>query len=217
MAGSWTPLQERVLMLLVSVHPQPVLFGGAALTGVWLGHRQTRDLDLLWQPCSDLTEVSGQVEQALFQGSLPCAVLQRSPWHHRLQVRSDNETLVLDLIAHPGQTDRTGTLVPFGHQSLLVLTPQQILADKLTALLGRQEGRDLLDVHALLQSGCDLKQAIESAADLDGGFSVLTLAWVLRTWQMPVVAAVAAWDAELAQDMAEFRDRFVDELTGLVG
>jgi hypothetical protein len=216
MPGSWTPLQERVLLLLGAVRPQPVLFGGAALSGVWLGHRQTRDLDLLWQPCSDLSDISKQVELALFQASLPCTSLQRSPWHHRLQVRSGSETLVLDLVAHPGATDRLGAVVPLGQQFLLVLTPQQILADKLTALLGRQEGRDLFDVHALLQSGCDLRQAVDSAADLDGGFSILTLAWVLRTWQMPAIAAVAGWDSELTREMAAFRDVFVQELVGMV-
>lgn len=43
-----SPLQWRVLRALATIAPPWTLTGGAALAGVYLGHRATRDLDLFW-------------------------------------------------------------------------------------------------------------------------------------------------------------------------
>ena len=47
--GKLDALQLRVLETLAAVEPRFVLGGGAALAGVYLGHRETRDLDLFWR------------------------------------------------------------------------------------------------------------------------------------------------------------------------
>lgn len=62
--------------------------------------------------------------------------------------------------------------------------PAEILANKLCALLGRMELRDLVDVRALLDSGLELEPAIARAMEKDGGLTPAQLAWVLS--QMPI-------------------------------
>jgi len=92
---------------------------------------------------------------------------------------------------------------------ILVDSAQEILTNKVTALLSRAEVRDLLDVMALVESGADLEQALADAPEKDGGFSPMTLAWVLG--QFPLRAAASlGFDA---QRLGAFRDRLVERLT----
>ncbi|NOT29556.1 MAG: hypothetical protein HOP15_03800 [Planctomycetes bacterium] len=49
-----TDLQRRLLRLLAEMKPRWTLTGGGALSGVHLGHRATRDLDLFWHDLSEL-------------------------------------------------------------------------------------------------------------------------------------------------------------------
>jgi hypothetical protein len=54
-----------------------------------------------------------------------------------------------------------------------------LLANKLTALVGRQEERDLVDVYFLEQRGYSVESALEAALAKDGGCTPATLAWLL--------------------------------------
>lgn len=216
MPNNLTALQMNVLAALAKAEPAPVLFGGAALLGTGLQHRHTRDLDLLWQPCDDLGQMAQQVDYLLRKAGYEPRWLQRAPWHQRTVVQRDGEQLVVDLVARPGEATRKLTTLQLGDVAVQVLGWPDILADKLAALLGRQEGRDLHDVMELLGHGMDLSEGLVAAADIDGGFSVMTLAWVLSTWPMPAVAKAADWSSELAARMAEFRDELVRRLTDLI-
>ncbi len=216
MPDSLSSLQKEVLATLAQAQPPPVLFGGAALLGTGLQHRVTRDLDLLWQPCDDLGDVAAQVDYLLRKAGYEPGWLQRAPWHQRTVVDKGGEQLVIDLVAHPGAATRQLATLQIGSASVLVLRWPDILADKLGALLGRQEGRDLHDVMELLSHGLDLAEGLLGAAEVDGGFSAMTLAWVLRTWPMPAVAKAAGWSAEHTARMAQFRDELVARLTALV-
>jgi len=46
--GRLSSLQRRVLKLLAGLSPPWTLSGGGALVGFYVGHRETRDLDLFW-------------------------------------------------------------------------------------------------------------------------------------------------------------------------
>lgn len=56
---------------------------------------------------------------------------------------------------------------------------EEILANKLCALLSRAELRDLVDVRALEQAGFSLEDALASGAKKDAGLTPAQLAWVL--------------------------------------
>ncbi len=57
--------------------------------------------------------------------------------------------------------------------------PDEILANKLCALLSRSELRDLVDILHLERRGCSLQAALELGARKDGGLTPGQLAWVL--------------------------------------
>jgi len=96
--------------------------------------------------------------------------------------------------------------------SITVDDPQEILTNKLCALLGRAEIRDLVDVQALLASGADLKRALLEAPRKDAGFSPLTLAWVLRDIRPKALGHFAGLDEEEARSLENFKERLVMEL-----
>jgi hypothetical protein len=58
-------------------------------------------------------------------------------------------------------------------------TLREIAANKLDALLGRSEIRDLVDLKAIIESGEDLDRAMRDAERKDAGADPATLAWVL--------------------------------------
>lgn len=57
--------------------------------------------------------------------------------------------------------------------------PDEILANKLTALVGRMEERDLVDVMCLERAGYPVESALDAALRKDGGCTPATLAWLL--------------------------------------
>lgn len=62
----------------------------------------------------------------------------------------------------------------------IVVDPaDEILANKLTAIVGRAEKRDLIDVMLLERAGHSVEAALPAALAKDGGCTPATLAWLL--------------------------------------
>jgi hypothetical protein len=89
--------------------------------------------------------------------------------------------------------------------------PDEIFANKLCALLGRAEIRDLVDVRALEQVGLSLEQALAAGARKDGGLTAAQLAFVLSQIEIgantPLPATVTP--AELEVYVRDLIDRLV--------
>ncbi len=96
--------------------------------------------------------------------------------------------------------------------TLDALQLHDLLVDKLCALLGRAEVRDLVDVRALLGAGGDLDRALRDAPRRDAGFSALTLAWTVRDLPVTSLAQSAGLPTAQAAELARFRDEFVARL-----
>jgi hypothetical protein len=83
--------------------------------------------------------------------------------------------------------DRTVQLRPnksrFG--TLLVDPPEEILANKLTAVAGRMEERDLVDILFLERAGFRVEDGLPGALAKDGGATPATLAWLLSEIEIP--------------------------------
>lgn len=69
---------------------------------------------------------------------------------------------------------------------------QEILANKLTALLSRAETRDLVDVLLLERSGYSVESALKAALSKDGAGTPATLAWVLSQVEIDDKATLPA-------------------------
>jgi nucleotidyltransferase AbiEii toxin of type IV toxin-antitoxin system len=209
--GSLDPLQKRVLAVLEGFEPPFILGGGGALA-VYLNHRKTRDLDLFWEDAEQLAERPREVRQRLTDAGLTVSVVQESPGFVRFQVADKESAIKLDLVADPtARLERPTRLVIAGAE-----TPTESLRDllvnKLCTLLSRSEVRDLVDAEALIAHGGSLDDAIESAPKKDGGFSPLTLAWVLRNFDVASLAAATGIPVHESERLDRFRHELIDRL-----
>lgn len=151
------------------------LTGGAALAGFHLKHRDTKDLDLF--TTEDLLE-QGTATLRTVARDLGASLesVQTGPTIRRFLLRRGEESVVVDLVEDLAPQIHVEKL-DIG--SIRVDPPEEILANKLCALLSRAELRDLVDVYALVQHGYSLETAMNDAARKDGGMSPGQLAWVL--------------------------------------
>jgi hypothetical protein len=158
------------------------LTGGGALGGFHLGHRPTDDLDLFTG--DDLAFERGRFVLADVAASLGATVevRQDAPGFKRFFLARDGDGLVVDLVKdaspqlHADKPERDGIRLD---------PPDEILANKLTALVGRAEERDLVDVLFLERAGLSVEAALPAALAKDGGCTPATLAWLLSEIEIP--------------------------------
>ena len=102
--------------------------------------------------------------------------IQTAPDFRRLLVKRGDEAIVVDLIReYVFQLEREKREI----NGIRIDSPQEILANKLCALLSRSEIRDLVDVRELEKAGFDLQNALAAAQKKDTGLTPAQLAWVL--------------------------------------
>ena len=171
-----TPLQRAILDAFFRVERRFFLTGGAALAGFYLGHRPTLDLDLFTlDPAAFETGRRALEEAAAFLGAA-VAVRQRAPGFERYVVSLAEESVVVDLVLErvhqvTDQKRQVGTIS--------VDPVEEILVNKLTAVLSRAEERDLIDLLFLERSGLKIEDWLPAALRKDGGCTPAALAWVL--------------------------------------
>lgn len=168
-------LQRDVLEAFFRRERRFFLTGGAALAGFYLGHRTSLDLDLFTAE-NVLAQGVAALGEAARELGAELEPMSTSPEFLRFLVRRGGESVVVDLVRD--RTETTGAAKrSFG--VVLVDPPEEILANKLCALLSRAELRDLVDVEALEAAGYRMEEALPTAARKDAGLTTGQLAWVL--------------------------------------
>ena len=110
-----------------------------------------------------------------------------------------------EVVAPPEAVFVDGTAIP-------VDARHEILVNKLCALLGRAEPRDLVDLRRLLEGGGDLATALRDAPRKDGGFSPLVLAWVLQSTSLRKNAISAGMPVDQADALDAYRADLCERL-----
>ncbi len=168
-------LQKEFLERFFAHENRFYLTGGAALVGYYLHHRQTEDVDLFTLE-NDIESGFALANQVAREMGAETESLQTSPDFRRLLLRRGESAIVVDFLhEYVFQIDRAKRVV----NGIRLDTPDEILANKLCALLSRSEIRDLVDVRALEMAGYSVDSAIDAAAKKDSGFTPAQLAWVL--------------------------------------
>lgn len=213
--GELTPLQRRVLEALADLRPTWTLTGGAALVGFHLHHRTTRDLDLFLHGRATLEDYAPRVVDRLRSAGMEAHSLQAGTALHRFRVVDGDESVVVDLVAESVPAIEAPAEHAIGRVRIQVDTPHEILVNKMCALVQRSELRDLVDVRELLAAGGDLRRALTDAPKKDGGFSPLTLTWLLKDLSIRDVGAAEGWSEPSLAALAEFRTALLARLSEL--
>ena len=171
-----TSLQRDLLEAFFERESGFFLTGGAALAGFHLHHRETNDLDLF----TDDPEVVERGHHVLLDAvdalGASWEIRQEAPGFRRYVVERKEDMVIVDLVldravpVHPDKP-RIG--------KIRIDPADEILVNKLCALVGRAEIRDMVDVMALEETGLRVEDALEAAVAKDGGCTPASLAWVL--------------------------------------
>jgi hypothetical protein len=176
-----TQLQRDVLEAFFAREQGFFLTGGAALAGYHLGHRETLDLDLFTtdpEAFERSRHVLADLASAL---GAQLVVRQDAPGFRRIVLMRGEEGLVVDLVI-----ERVHQAVPSKPEvdGVKVDPAFEILANKLCAVVGRAEERDLVDLWALERHGLRIEDALPAALEKDGGCTPANLAWLLSQVQI---------------------------------
>ncbi len=204
-----TDLQSALLGAFFAIEKRFVLTGGGALIGFHLHHRTSDDLDLFTKPPVEIEDGVRSLHRAAESLGASVESTRTHPEFRRLLVRRGRESVMVDLVV-----DRAPDVDSHEDiRGIRIHSLREIGANKICALVGRAEIRDLVDLRAILATGLDLKQLLADAERKDGGASPATLAWLLDGLRI-------APDAKLptgisAMDLDAFRRHLVAELRRL--
>jgi Nucleotidyl transferase AbiEii toxin, Type IV TA system len=207
-----TSLQWRILRTLSTLRPAWTLSGGGALVGFYLKHRDTRDLDLFWHGKSTLGDLPRLARDLLRADGLDVSDIQTAVSFHQFRVSLLSDSCVVDLVADPSVVLEAPHTFDVGVGEIEVDSPHEILVNKLCALLGRAELRDLVDLQQLLTKGGDLERALRDAPRKDGGFSPLTLAWVLKQMDAAHLARALGMSETETRVLSDFHAALIEKL-----
>lgn len=197
-----SPLQAEVLREFFRREPGFFLTGGGALAGFHLGHRTTDDLDLFTFDDAAFERGKFVLQDIASAMSGHLAIRQEAPGFLRAVLDRGGDAVVIDLVRdrHP----QSG-FDKLEREGIIIDSAAEILANKLTTLVGRAEERDLIDLLCLERAGHRIEDAVPTALAKDGGCTPATLAWLLSEVDIPdglqLPAGVST--AELRQFVAE--------------
>jgi hypothetical protein len=207
--GRLAPLQTDVLDAFFARESRFYLTGGAALAGYHLKHRETHDLDF-FTALPVLEDGARALRAAATEVGASWREVQTSPEFRRVLLSRGGESVIVDLVFDPAPQVREDKPL---HGVVRVDPPEEIFANKLCALLGRSEVRDLVDARALEATGLSLTDALAAGGRKDGGLTPGQLAWVLSNIVVSEDAALPGGVA--AGEMREYLRGLIDRLARL--
>jgi hypothetical protein len=181
------------------------LGGGAALSGAYLAHRLSRDLDLVLH--------EGPHVRILAQAMTAIAAGSRTRWEVvrdggsfvRGRLTGPTTTIEVDL-TYEGTPDLEPPPAPI--DGVTVESLADLRASKLTCILSRSEPRDLVDLLFLDRQGFAPERDLPSALRKDAGIDPGVLAWLLR--QFPIEPLPQMLIPLSVEELTRFRDELCE-------
>ncbi len=188
------------------------LGGGAALSGAYLGHRLTGDVDLFSHDRDDMRALVGLLPDAAAEAGVSVTVLRDVG--HLVRGRIETADIVIEVdVVHEPAADVESPPPPI--EGIVVESLADLRASKLTCLLSRSEPRDLVDLFFLDRAGFPPDQDLEIALRKDAGIDPGVLAWLLS--QFPVGPMPKMLKPLAVEELRQFRDELAERLRGSVG
>jgi hypothetical protein len=215
LAEDWlTPLQASFLTRFFAAETGQRFFltGGTALAAFYLHHRLSVDLDLFTLDDLALPESDALVDQLATR--LGCQIGRSRRTEHFRQFLLESEAegplqvdLVRDFGPQYGQRRTIGGIV--------VDSIENIGANKLTAILGRTEPKDFVDLYFILQAGYDFEDLLVKAQTKDLGLQPFFLSGALlqvRQFSYLPVTTPPLTVSELQDFVIALSNRLLDRL-----
>jgi hypothetical protein len=174
------PLQDKVLAVINQEATGFYLTGGTAVSRAYLQHRFSDDLDLFVNYDPLFAEWSALVIDACMRSNeWRTQIIMRQQHFSRLLLTQDAITLKVEMINDvPSRIGEVRQHAVLGR----IDSPENILANKLSALISRKEPRDIADVWGLCtRLGLSITDAIEGAQSKAAGIYPPDLAQRLCT------------------------------------
>ena len=179
MANKWlTPLQANFLTRFFATDTGQLFFltGGTALAAYYLHHRLSVDLDLFTLDDLALRETDVLIPQLAIK--LGCRIGRARRTEHFRQFLLEpeaGESLQIDLVRDFGPQYGEHTRVG----DIIVDSIENIAVNKLTAILGRTEPKDFVDLYFILHAGYDFDDLLTKAQEKDLGLQPFFMAGAL--------------------------------------
>lgn len=186
------------------------LAGGAALGGVYLHHRLSADLDLVFRTRDAVRELVARLPEVACDCAVGLTVVQDGGTFVRARVDGVPGIVRLDLAFDP-----TVELEPPppAIDGLVVQSFADLRASKVTCLLSRTEPRDLVDLLFLERAGFPFERDLAAAVRKDAGIDPGVLAWLLGEFPVrPLPTMLQPLDAA---ELERFRDALRERLRAL--
>jgi hypothetical protein len=185
------------------------LAGGAALAGVHLRHRLSRDADLFFHDRHTHRDAVALLQEVAREAGVTIRVVRDAGTFVRAVLTgADGEVdvdLVFDAVADVGGPDSV--------EGVQVESLADLRANKLTCVLSRSEPRDLVDLLFLDRAGYPPEADLTLALAKDGSIDPGVLAWLLS--QFPVEPLPQMLEPLPPGELKAFRDALAERLRRL--
>jgi hypothetical protein len=185
------------------------LAGGVALSGAYLGHRLSKDIDLFFRDRASLRRLADSLADAARAAGAKVEVKQDAGTFVRATLDFGSQKVDVDLAV-----DETPELAPPARvDGVEVLSLEDLRASKLTCLISRSEPRDLVDVLFLERAGYPADSDLPLALKKDAGVDPAVMGWLLD--QFPVEPLPLMLSPLTADELRVYRDELRERLRRL--
>lgn len=182
------------------------LAGGAALSGVYLGHRLSKDVDLFCRDSAAQRALVAALGDAARAAGGSARIVQDAGTFVRAEVTVGPLNFDADLVVDTAPALDT----PRSIDGVRVQGLADLRASKLTCLLSRSEPRDLVDVLFLERAGFPADADLPLAAQKDTGVDPGVMGWLLGQFPLSPLPQMLTplSEEELKAYRDELRERF---------
>ena len=164
------------------------LSGGTALSRGYYNHRYSDDLDYFVNDHPDFLRIAERQINKLGGAFNDLTVVAKD--RNFVRVFVSPERLKIEII-----NDVPSHIASFVNHSILGIidSKENILANKLTALIDRTLPKDIVDIYFLLKDGLDIKKALVDAESKAAGIAPLLIAKILFDFDYSILDTEIKW------------------------
>lgn len=171
------------------------LTGGTALSRGYYNHRYSDDLDYFVNYHADFQRIADVQVMKLQQVFIDTETDYKGEYFYRVFVGKERLKIemVNDVPSH------IGTLV--NHAVLGIIdSKENILANKITAIVDRSLPKDIVDIYFLLKDGLSLRQSLLDAKSKAAGISPLLIAKIFAEFDYTIIDTEIKWVSSISSE-----------------